>query len=165
MKEVEVKIKISQDELEKIIKLIGEPKYSKQENIIYIFESGFLRIRKENRKNTLTYKGAREDNQKFNSREEIELYFDSFENAEKLFDLLNLKQKISYSKLRAIYNLKDCTLCLDKFYDDDYLEIEGNEKGIMSVLNILNLNKRKTEKRAYHELILEVMKGGEIKWT
>ena len=93
MIEVEAKIKISEEDLLRISKLVNIPEYSLQENKFCSLDKGLLRIRYESGKNILTFKGF-DQGKIFNSREEIEVEFDNLENLENIFKILgfNFKQ-------------------------------------------------------------------------
>ena len=72
MIETEVKIKITDDELEQVISILGNAEFVFQKNIVYKIPKGYLRVRFEDKIAILTYKGERK-NDLFGSREELEI--------------------------------------------------------------------------------------------
>ncbi len=153
MIETEAKIKIEKEDLERIISLVGPVEFNLQKNRYYYFSDGLLRIRNENGKSVLTYKG-RPKKSKYNAREEVECMIKDVENLEKIFDLLGFKDNFYYEKNRASFQLNNCIVCIDKLSNNDiYVEIEGNDEDISKNIDYLGFNDKKNESRSYPEIL------------
>jgi len=152
--ETEAKIRIGDKELNRIITVAGNLNFSKQENIIYELSNGFVRIRDENNKTIITFKGKRKKS-KLNLREETEFLVDTEKNnVKKLFSFLGLKDSFEYGKLRANFELNDCVVSVDLLPNNEkYVEVEGNRKNILKNLEILGLKNKEIEKRSYLEIL------------
>ena len=149
MIETEVKIKLNEEDLNRITNMLGEPSFVLQKNIVYKLPKGYLRVRFEQEKVILTCKGDRMED-KFGSRREIEFFVDS--NILKVFEMMGLKKECIYLKKRANYSLNDCIVSLDIINGEKYIEVEGNEENILKVLDELLLNEKEIERRAYWEI-------------
>jgi len=152
--ETEAKIKIGDSDVNHIVSLAGKLKFSKQENIIYDLSNGFVRIRNENDKTIITFKGKRKKS-KLNLREETEFLVDTEKDKmKKIFSFLGLKNAFEYEKLRANFELNDCVVSVDLLPNNEkYVEIEGKRKNILKNLEILGLSRRKIIKQAYQEIL------------
>ena len=93
MIEREVKIRLDKKEVERIVKLLGKPKYFAQKNLIYILSFGYLRIRKEKSRTIVSLKGKNQS-KNFFLREEIEFSAgeSDFKKIIKLFSKLGFKK-------------------------------------------------------------------------
>ncbi|MFH1802392.1 MAG: hypothetical protein ABH864_02975 [archaeon] len=149
--EVEVKIPIGKSN-RRVEKFFEREKFLTQENWVYPVGRKVLRIRKEGKKGFLTIKGKNES-EKFNSREESEIEFES-----ECTEIVSLFDKIFgrpryYSRKRASVLLEGTHVLLDVFENGNtYVEVEGDEKGIISVLEKLDLNILENERRPYYEI-------------
>ena len=152
--ETETKLKISKKEFNCLKKILGKPKFFLQKNVIYRFKEGMFRIREENGKRIVTYKGKRKKS-KFKSRKEIEFETDSNTNTLKSFlESFVFSKPFVYSKKRANFKHGECTVSLDILNIRDYfIEVEGREKDIERCLKELGLEKKKIEKRAYQDIL------------
>lgn len=156
MKEIEAKIKISEEEKENLINLLGKPKFYKQENVFFGFDGKIIRHRTLDNGILLTIKGKNELCD-FNKREEteIKLPYNHLE-IQLLFEVIGLKKLLTYEKQRADYKINSCTVSLDVLTIGNYVEIEGKEEDITKTINFLGLNEFPIEKRSYFEML-----GGE----
>jgi predicted adenylyl cyclase CyaB len=152
--ELEAKILLEKDEMQRLIALLGEANFIGQENILYKTSNGFVRIRTEGEKVLVTAKGRRLRG-KYNSREEIEFEPDlEKDEVLKLFSIIGLGQGFYYTKKRANYTLDNCIVSLDILNDDQrYVEIEGSNKGIQRVIEKLGLADKEIERRSYLEIL------------
>ena len=176
MIEIEAKIPIEKQELERLVEELESstpqnqanvtwdsernlplprPKgFFDQENIIYDFGETALRIRKEIGKTIVTYKGPLQEN-KFKSREEIEFRVNTdSETVAKIFSNLGFQETLRYTKQRANYQLNNCTISLDILENNShYIEIEGAEADIERTIQTLGLTDKPIEKRNYQEIL------------
>lgn len=147
--EVEVKIPVDEKIICRLEKFLGKAEWVRQENIIYKNENGFVRFRREGDKTILTLKGKSLSG-KYNTRPEIECEIpQGFFSAVSDF---KSSGAVYYTKLRASYSLRDCTICLDKLEEKYFVEIEGEEKDITQNIEFLGLEGFPVEKRSYTEL-------------
>lgn len=158
--EKEVKIRLNTGTFYPIIcdrKNKGLPlKFYKQKNIIFQNNKGFFRIRYENNKVILTYKG-KNTGEKINCREERESILEGagYTFFEQLREF-SKDNSFYYEKNRANIYLTNCIISLDELsHDKKYIEIEGEEKEIMKNLKILGLQNYPLEKRNYLEILME----------
>lgn len=153
MNEIESKILLNKKDLKKIKNLLVFPDFVCQQNKFYSTKNGFLRIRTEGSNSFFTYKGQRQEG-KYNSRIEIEVKVDNFDNLEKILDYSGFKKGFSYEKNRASLNLNNCIVSLDSLNNGDfYLEVEGSEENIEKTLGYLSLSDKKIENRSYQEIL------------
>jgi predicted adenylyl cyclase CyaB len=162
MIETEVKIKIKEEELERITHVLGKPKlkFVEQKNIIYRIPGGFLRIRYEEGRKIITFKGKRQEGRMFNSREEIEFDADSEEIKEiaGLLERLGFTEPLIYNKKRANVDFLGCVVSIDLLNEDIFLEIEGREeKNILKILKLFDMEKKVRERRSYLEILEDGM--------
>lgn len=151
--ETEAKIKIEKKDLERIARIGHIPQIILQKNCIYTLGESFLRIRKENGKTYLTYKGVRRGGG-YNSRVEKEICFneDKFDELKSCLDFLG--KGFCYKKERANFELNNCIVSLDFLPNKEmYIEIEGSEDDITKNLKILGLANHKIETRNYQEIL------------
>jgi len=150
--ETEVKIKINKEDESRFFSVFGTPEFRCQENYVFDLEKGYVRVRYENGKNILTYKGERQED-RFGSREEIEIVVDSGEIL-KILRGIGLQESAMYVKDRASYSANDCVVSLDRIDGiGTYVEIEGQEKEILEILEVLGLKDREPEKQSYSEIL------------
>jgi adenylate cyclase class IV len=151
--ETEVKIRVNPErKIDEIYKLMGKPVWQTQNNYLFSFNGNFLRLRYEAGKAFLTVKGAPLMG-KYHGREEVECeipveFFSGFSRIHRGYS-----DPVHYTKLRASTKLMNCQICLDKFYGNYYLEIEGKEKHIKKVIKIWSLENLPVEKKSYLELL------------
>jgi len=150
--ETEVKIKINKEDESRFFSVFGTPEFRCQENYVFDLEKGYVRVRYENGKYILTYKSERQ-NDKFGSREEIETIVDSGEIL-KILRGIGLQEGAFYIKDRASYFANDCVVSLDVIDEiGTYVEVEGQEKEILEILEVLGLKDREPEKKSYSEIL------------
>ncbi|MDP3027089.1 MAG: class IV adenylate cyclase [Nanoarchaeota archaeon] len=152
MIETEAKIRLDGKDVNHIKCLIEIPEFVLQKNKIYFLDNGFLRIREEEGNNFLTFKGKKL-NEKYNSREEIEVKVDNSQALENLLNSLGYNVNFYYEKMRAKFELNNCAVCLDKLSDEYYLEVEGSEKDISEVIDFFGLSNKPLEERSYQEIM------------
>jgi len=90
----------------------------------------------------LTHKGPKRKSA-FKSRREIQVHIDNYDAMKNILFKLGYKKHITVNKLRQIWQLSKCEICLDKVRGLGYfIEVEGpNEIIISKVLYKLGLNK------------------------
>ena len=110
--ETEAKIKLNKEEFDKLTKILGEPKFFSQKNVIYKLNKGMFRIREENGKRIITYKGEPKEG-KFKSLEEVEFETESeVEKLKRFFSVLGHKEIMFIEKQRANFNFWECVVSL-----------------------------------------------------
>ena len=151
--ETEAKIKLNREEFDKLIKILGKPAFFPQKNTIYKLKEGMFRIREENGKRIITYKGELKKG-KFKSLEEVEFKTDSdVDKLKRFFSVLGHKETMFIEKQRANYNYVGCVVSLDILNGNNYfIEIEGKIENIEKCLKKLGLQDKKFEKRSYMEI-------------
>lgn len=154
MIETEAKIKLTSEDKDRILAILGEPKFISQENTFYKIGDKFARVRLENNQLIVNTKGKKE-NDKFGSRKEIEFSLDKGKNnVHDFFLALGIEKALFYKKQRANFHLNNCTISMDILPEENYyLEIEGNEKDIEIVMKNLKLNNHALETKSYAEIM------------
>ncbi len=106
-----------------------------------------LRLRKVlqsgSEKYILTYKGPRSSSL-FKSRPEAQTELLDYAAAQSILAALGLKPMLSFEKIRSVWKLDNCEVCLDDVPPlGQFIEIEGpDEAAIASVLGKLKLNEQ-----------------------
>lgn len=168
MKEVEVKLRSSkkeQKQLEKKLKVAGWKMSGKRKEINQLYvhpamtlkENGeTLRLRKSD-KTTLTFKGPRELNKHgLKVRKEYEVVVSDPRAMESILGKLGFAVNLTVKKTRISYRKGKTEIALDSVHGlGDFIEIEGPEKEILSLLEKLGLEDRERLTQGYAELLLE----------
>jgi adenylate cyclase class 2 len=119
-----------------------------------------LRLRRENDRSRITYKGPKLDADT-KMREEIELDVEDLSRMSAVLERLGFKRFLRVAKHRRVLRLQDVQFCLDRVEGlGDYVELEyegqdlvaGKEK-LMELKRQLGLEGN--ERRSYLELLLE----------
>jgi adenylate cyclase class 2 len=119
-----------------------------------------LRLRRENERSRITYKGPKLD-QDTKMREEIELGVEDISLMGQVLQRVGFRPFLRVAKRRRVYELEEVHLCLDRVEGlGDYVELEyqgddlmrGRER-IMDLKRQLGLEGN--ERRSYLELLLE----------
>ncbi len=122
-----------------------------------------MRIRKEKTADgeltMITFKGPRQRGE-FKSRTEIELEIDDADKALLLLSELTLSPTLVIDKLRKIYDLDDCQVCLDKVNRlGMFVEIEGpNDRSIDAVRAKIGLKDHRHLNRGYAHMMSNLNK-------
>lgn len=106
-------------------------------------KGGFVRVRDEGNKITLSYKQV--DDLTINGTKEVTVAVNSFEEAEKLLGILGLKVKSFHESQRESWRLGDIEVELDEWpWLPPFVEVEAaSEKQIWHVAGQLGLDKQK----------------------
>jgi adenylate cyclase class 2 len=104
----------------------------------------------------LTYKGPT-GKSSFKSRREVQVEVGDFETMKIMLLCLGYKELIAVRKIRHIWQLGKCEICLDKVCGlGIFVEIEGpSEKAILGVLDKLGLDKSKHIPAGYARMTAE----------
>ncbi|MDQ2973014.1 MAG: CYTH domain-containing protein [bacterium] len=95
-------------------------------------KDGYLRIRDEGDKTTLTYKQF--DSLEFGGAKEIEVTVSDYEKTVELFRQIGLQPKTFQETRREMWQLDNCEIVLDEWpWLDPYIEIEGASKAKVKV--------------------------------
>ncbi len=183
--EKEVKLRVKHEKFLKLVKKLGlrlklekvvtqEDEFFDYEDMRLMRRDSVLRIRREDDRLLVTYKGPRRIINGIKIREEIEGPLDSEECLEalraagvpadsissiehlyRLLDSKGLSKKAEVRKKRRIYRLNglDCEICLD-FVDElgEFVEIEG--ESVEMLVKKMRIDD-KIVKKSYLELIIE----------
>jgi len=153
--ETEVKLRVNEDVICRLEKELGnswdDDKWERQENIIYRTGDGIIRFRKESGEVTLTIKGKRAANSKYNERPEVECslprdFFDKVLNS-------GCSEAVVYEKQRATYENLGCEICLDRLGEQYFVEIEGTKERIDKNIRELRLTNFLLETRDYAQIV------------
>ena len=119
-----------------------------------------LRLRRENERTVITYKGPKLDKDT-KLREEIELGVEDLDRMSLVLERVGFRPVIRITKKRTVYELRGIHFCLDRLPElGDFVEMEwqgddldvGKER-IMDLKQELGL--RGNERRSYLELLME----------
>jgi predicted adenylyl cyclase CyaB len=169
--ETEVKIPVTQELFEAALdKLWGvlikcynqKPEFIEEKNVFYKVPNGFLRLRDYGGQVSVTYKGKREESEKFNCREEIEFKYEEEDlgKLELLFSRMGLKKEIEYTKQRSNFYFDDGPIASFDILPNGqrYIEIEDTPQTIQNIVELLGLKDCPIEKRSYLEIIHDDLK-------
>ena len=119
--------------MRKLRRVIYEPEYLKE-------KSGYLRLRDQGDKSTLTLKIFRQLS--LDGAQELEIEVSDFSNTYELLELLGLEAKSFQKSKRETWLLDDCEIVIDEWpWLKPYIEIEGpSKKSVMAAASKLNLN-------------------------
>jgi predicted adenylyl cyclase CyaB len=170
MTEIEVKIRIADPEkLKEKLAAIGAELVKNrllEENTLYDLSSQLLRSQKralrlriENKKAYLTYKGPPLKSRKFKIREEYETEIKNAKQMKKILKKLGFIPTFTYNKYRTVYRIKKLKICLDETSIGNFLELEGEQNHIVKAANSLGFSKKEFIKKDYIQLIKSVRKG------
>ena len=165
MTEIEVKIRINDTEklAEKLIalgaKLVKDRHWEK--NTLYDFPSKLLynqhralRLRTENKKAYLTFKGPLQKSRKFKIRKKYETEVKNVKQTKKILKELGFVPTFGYDKYRTIYRVKKLKICLDETSIGNFVELEGEQTHIVRFANSLGFAKKEFIKKDYTQLLI-----------
>jgi len=170
MTEIEVKIRIDNPDkiADKLVALGAELAKDRrwEENTLYDFPSqslynkkSALRLRTENKKTYLTFKGPPQKSRKFKIREEYETEVKNEKQMKKILKELGFIPTFQYKKYRTTYRLKKCKICLDETAIGNYIELEGEQSQIVRTAMSLGFLKKEFIKLDYIQLIKNESRG------
>ena len=119
-----------------------------------------LRLRRENERSRITYKGPKLD-QDTKMREEIELEVEDLGRMSVLLERVGFKPYLKVAKHRTVYDLEGIHFCLDRVEGlGDFVEMEyqGDDlaAGKAKIMDLkARLGLEGNERRSYLELLLE----------
>lgn len=164
MKEIEAKLKLENPSIIERANLI---EVKKIKVIDIYFDSDFLnlksedkvlRLRNENDKSYIAFKGAREKHNDLVVREEIETEILSFEYGLKIVKNLNFYEVAKVEKIRKYFSVKNypsLSITIDKYpFIGEYIEVEGDEKEVYGFLEEHNFSLQDTIKKNCTEIFL-----------
>jgi predicted adenylyl cyclase CyaB len=168
MKEIEVKIKSTKQEHERVAKQLVKLGFKKiksvnEMNILYEHPSiplksigNVLRVRHAD-KTTMTFKGKKFQNKNgLKIREEFEVEFSEGKEIENILTALGFKPGMVIKKKRTMYRKATTEVDLDILPALGYfIEIEGTETAILKTLKALNLETKERLTQGYAQLIRE----------
>jgi len=175
--ETEVKIRISEEMLEKVegkLREIGFQPLSEstfEDNLLFDFpdrtleNSGCaLRLRNYGDSYTLTYKGPKKSDPLMKVRREIETSVGSFDSTRSLLESVGLEVNFEYAKWRQKYqgtwNDSNVEVCIDKTPVGVFVEIEGERESISQIAGRLGWDSRDFITDNYVNLYREACKNG-----
>jgi len=119
-----------------------------------------LRLRRENDRSRITYKGPKMDVDT-KMREEIELGVEDLSHMSSVLERVGFKPFLRVAKSRTVYSYQDVEICLDRVEGlGDYVELEYEGEDLVAGKEKIMLLKRQlglkgNERRSYLELIME----------
>ena len=149
--EVELKFEINKNEIDSFDKRLKElgfiflkrvyelnVMYDNPSSIMQITD-GRIRLRKSGKDTILTYKKplSREGIKK---EIEYETKVSDFDIMEKILEMMEFTKTTSYERYRSYFHKKNVEVMIDEFPYGVFIEIEGNERGIIEVSNNLGFN-------------------------
>jgi adenylate cyclase class 2 len=164
MIEIEVKIEIKDiDRIKEKITSLGAELIKNrylEENTLYDFPNQLLhkkrqalRLRTENKKAFLAFKGTPQKSRKFKIREEYQTEFKSTKDIKKILKELGLVPTYKYKKYRSVYRIHRLKICLDETSFGIFLELEGERNEIVKVAQDLGFSKTEFIKLDYIQLM------------
>lgn len=125
--------------------------------------TAFLRLRKTETVNTLTYKEKVASETDFKHQIEFETIVSDVEATEHIIEKLGYKLSAVYEKHRKAWHLGNVEVVLDELPFGYYMEIEGSMKDIIKVEKLLKAEDLDVEARGYPRLTLKYGKpNGEV---
>ncbi len=118
-------------------------------------KAAFLRLRKTNTINTLTYKEKVVTNGDFKHQIEFETDVSDVEATERIIEKLGYKLSVVYEKHRKAWHLGNVEVVLDELPFGYYMEIEGSMKDIQKTEKLLKATDLEVEARGYPRLTLK----------
>jgi len=119
-----------------------------------------LRLRRENERSRVTYKGPKLD-QDTKMREEIELEVEDLDRMSVLLERVGFKPYLKVVKRRTVYDLEGMHFCLDRVEGlGDFVEMEYQGEDLSAGKEMImdlkaRLGLKGNERRSYLELLLE----------
>ena len=108
-----------------------------------IQKKSLLRLRKDS-KATLTFKSERSTRKdQFKIHHELEVEVNDFDRMALILESLGFHKAQIYEKWRETFVFNETLLCLDTLPFGNFLEIEGDRKGIKAVTDQLNFDWKK----------------------
>ncbi len=117
--------------------------------------TAFLRLRKTNAVNTLTYKERVVSETDFKHQIEFETIVSDVDATEHIIERLGYKLSVVYEKHRKAWQLDGVEVVLDELPFGYYMEIEGTMEDITTVEKLLGADKLEPEVRGYPRLTLK----------
>jgi adenylate cyclase class 2 len=115
----------------------------------------FLRLRKTEKRITLTYKEKVPTANNFKRQIEFETEVSDVSATESIFEKLGYKLAAVYEKHRKAWHFRNVEVVLDELPFGYYMEIEGTVKDILAVEKLLGADKLEPETRGYPRLTLK----------
>lgn len=117
--------------------------------------TAFLRVRKTDTINTLTYKEKVITNGDFKHQIEFETNVSDVQATEQIIVKLGYKLSVVYEKHRKAWHLGQVEVVLDELPFGYFMEIEGSMKDILKVEKLLKADDLEVEARGYPRLTLK----------
>ncbi len=125
--------------------------------------TAFLRLRKTDSVNTLTYKEKAQTEGEFKQQIEFETVVSDVEATEHIIEKLGYKLSVVYEKRRKAWHLGGVEVVLDEVPFGHYMEIEGKIDDILKVEELLGAADLQVEPNGYPRLTLRYGKpNGEV---
>jgi|ERR1043166_2745488 adenylate cyclase class 2 len=117
--------------------------------------AAFLRLRKTNSVNTLTYKEKVVTNGDFKQQIEFETVVSDVDATEHIIEKLGYRLSVVYEKHRKAWHLGEVEIVLDELPFGYFMEIEGSMKDILKTEKLLKATDLEVEARGYPRLTLK----------
>jgi len=166
---LEIEVKLACDDLDRLRKAglqlrLDTPRHFEDNwmldlpNQSLFYQGAALRVRSVNGNGTVTYKGVvKETHQsRLKVREEIESAVDEPERLIELFERLGYQRSFRYQKYRTGYRValdgRELKIELDETPMGNFIEIEGDETGVLKALDAAGFSADEIIRDSYPEL-------------
>lgn len=161
--ENEVKIEVNKETFCNVLSNFSKSDFRRQKNIFFRNSLGeIIRLRYEEENIILTSKKKIRDQDKLKISEEYEINLNrsSEKSINDLISFFGFKKIFSYTKYRRNISFHECVISFDKTGKNCfYIEIEGEEEKIWSIVKKLGLEDMIFEKKSYLEIF------GGVEWV
>lgn len=170
-KEIKLKIKNLNQIKQKIKKLnaVLEKRRSFEDNVLFDFSDNSLRrkgvalrIRNQGNQAYLTFKGKKMRSKNFKIREELEIRIKDPPTLFDIFNRIGLKKVFRYQKFRTLFKISGVHVALDETPIGNFMEIEGKERDIISMVKKLGYRNKDIIKMDYVEIFKKMRKKGDM---
>jgi|GEM_PF-3280934 len=165
MKEIEAKFKLDDASLIDSLNLNPVKSvevldiYFNNEALNFKAQDKVLRLRRENGRCQIAYKGAREKHDNLIVRDEFESEINSFDKALKIIEGLGFYPTAKVEKKRSYFETDDyssLSITFDEYpFIGAYLEVEGDEPEVLAFLQKYDFNLNQTIQKNCTELFLD----------
>ncbi|RME55339.1 CYTH domain-containing protein [Candidatus Woesearchaeota archaeon] len=153
---IETEAKIKLESFETLFDKLPKLNFRIQKNAYFKLGNDIVRVREDNGKIFLNRKAKAKQKTEFKAMIEDEI---EVKNVYDVFKFLKFSEVLAYEKKRADIRLSGCIVSLDVLPNgSSYLEIEGDESDIKTVVKFLELENVKYEMQSYLEILTGVKK-------
>jgi adenylate cyclase, class 2 len=114
-----------------------------------------LRLRFEEGRNILTYKGSPRPEGIFKTREELETKLEDGATMLEVLKRIGMRVFFQYQKYRQEFELDGVHVAVDETPVGDYAELEGSEEGIRNLASRMDIEESQFLRFSYYSLYLD----------